>query len=106
MMRKKIVAFELEKPLGQSPRLASLQYLAHRHLRVVIRDAPRNSTEELEPFHMSFPKGLGAFAFKRLHKNRVTVRQRHHEESHLAQLPVHLGQGVAKIHLRLARSML
>ena len=55
---------------------------------------------------MSFPERLRAFALEGHHKGRVAIRQRHHEERHLAQPAIHVGQRVTEVHLRLTREML
>ena len=89
VMGKEVVAFELEKALRQMPFLS--QDLAHRHLRVVVGDPIGHTLEKLERPHMTFPECLRAFALERHHKGCITVRQRHHEERHLAQPAIHIG---------------
>ena len=102
---KQVMTLEVAKSTGQLPFLAPANDLRHRNLGVVIRDAPGHASEELEPLHMAFPKGLRAFTLKGHHEVRIAVGQRHHHERHLAQPPIHLHQGLPEIHLRLAGSV-
>ena len=103
VMGKEIVTFELKKPPRQLPFPA--EDLTDRHRRVVVGDPPGHPAEELARPRVPLPERLRALALERHHKRRVAIRQRHHEEGHLAQPPVHLGQRVAEVHLRLPGRM-
>ena len=74
----------------------------HRDFRVVVANANRHTTEELERTLVTFQKRFGAFARKRLHEDRVRVRQCHHEERDLRQLAIKPHIGETEIHLGFA----
>lgn len=62
--------------------------LGDRDLAVVVADAARHATEELEGPAVIFLKRLGAFLGKHLTEDRVAVGQRDHKESGLLRLAV------------------
>ena len=104
--RAELVAEQVMAPqLAKPPRQLTLpaQDLRHRHPCVVVDDSPGHPAEKLKTPHMSLKERLRAFALEGHHEKRVAIRQRHDEERHLAQLPVHLHQRIPEIHLRFAR---
>src|ERR1017187_8571745 len=99
------MTLELQEPRGEPTRPSCPEDLRHRDAGVVVADPPRYAAEELERLHVAFPKRLRAFPLKGHHKEGVTIRQRHQEELHHAQLAAQPHQRLTKVHLRLTRPM-
>src|SRR5208337_57743 len=82
VMLVEVMAFQLQKAGGQHA-VSFFENLRHRNAAVVVADPFWHGIEKLECPTVTFLKGFGAFARKRLTEESITVRQRHDKKGDL-----------------------
>ena len=101
---EQVVALQSQKLLGRLP-TATANNLGDGNLAVVIADTTRDASEVLECSPVPLLKGLRAFLREHLAEDRIRVRQRHDEESHLHKLSLEHDGHFAEIGLCFTRSV-
>src|SRR5262249_50784992 len=101
---EQVMTLELEEELSEHVTAPACEF-GDGDSHIVVADSAGHPAEELEGFDVALLECLGTLAREGATENGITIRQRHHEDRSLEQLPANADHGVPKICLGVTRTM-